>query len=189
MFHTGIGTAVPRHPRLKHTFGSDELLFHQFGISALYRWLAALGYSVLVVFAGVMLYASWEVLANSRTLSDGTRIVSLHGLPLLAAAVAVSLALPAVWAYFLWYLRISRIYTITNQRIIIHVGWLGTRYISINYSELTDVKITRGIVERFLFGTGTIFLNTAGSEGFEVIVRHIDDPYRIKQEIFEMIDG
>lgn len=188
MHQTDSPPTAPRNVRLQRAFGPRETLIHEFGISRTYRWIAAVAYSALMMVAGTMLYVSVEVLANSRALSDGgSMLITLHLAPLLAAGAITVIAVIAVWVYFLWYLRVAHAYALTDQRVIIHVGWLSAKYISINYEEMTDVKVTVSILERFLFGTGTLSINTAGADEFEAVVRHIDNPYAIKRDIFAMI--
>lgn len=92
------------------------------------------------------------------------------------------------WFILGFYLRVSNIYGLTDRRIIIHRGWLSTNTTSIDYDRVTDVKVVQPFIEWILFKTGSVYINTAGLEIFEVKLPHIDQPTLLKQKIYDLIN-
>jgi len=88
------------------------------------------------------------------------------------------LIIPLILFYFLFYLKISNEYVFTNSRIIVKKGWIGTKTISAKYNRITDINVSQSLIER-LFKTGTLSINTAGSEGYELILKHVAHPYQL----------
>jgi uncharacterized membrane protein YdbT with pleckstrin-like domain len=95
--------------------------------------------------------------------------------------------LPA-WFMLGFYLKVANAYALTNRRVIIKRGWLSTHTISIEYDRITDVSIKQPFFERLLYKTGTLYVNTAGTEVHEVLLTHIARPYELKKRLNECID-
>jgi uncharacterized membrane protein YdbT with pleckstrin-like domain len=85
--------------------------------------------------------------------------------------------------YLGFYIKIANAYAFTNKRVLIHRGWLSTKTISIDYQKITDVRIDEPFLDRIFFKTGSIIINTAGSNFSEVFLSHVESPYEIKKRL------
>lgn len=85
--------------------------------------------------------------------------------------------------YYGWYLKRANKYAFTNKRILIHKGWLNTKLISVDYDKITDIEVEEPFIERLLFKTGGISINTAGTTLKEIVLKHIETPYETKKEL------
>lgn len=94
--------------------------------------------------------------------------------------IYVFFVIPLIFFYNLFYLKISNEYIFTDKRIIIKKGWLSTKTVSARHSRITDVKVNQSLIERIL-GVGTISINTAGGEGYEIALSHVSKPYELKK--------
>ena len=88
-----------------------------------------------------------------------------------------------------WYLRKSNVYCLTEKRILVHRGWLSTQLISVNYKKITDIVIQEPFLEKVLFQSGHISINTAGSDLPEIILKHIEKPHQIRKKIDKIKNG
>ena len=92
-------------------------------------------------------------------------------------------------ALFVWYyMKVANAYAFTNKRVLVHTGWLSTKTVSINYDKITDVTVRENFVDRVLTKSGMLFINTAGTTGQEVALKHIDTPYEVKKKLDELRD-
>lgn len=78
------------------------------------------------------------------------------------------------------------IYFITEKKVYRRSGFGFVKVVSAKKDEVLDMEIVQGFTERFLFRTGTIKLNTAGSPGFEVVLPRTEDPYQKKKDIYDI---
>ncbi len=90
--------------------------------------------------------------------------------------------------YFGWYLKRANIYIITNRRVLIHRGWLSTRLISADFQQISDIKVVQPFIDRVIYRTGILKINTAGMEAHPIILSHIERPYKIKRKLNEIRD-
>lgn len=87
-------------------------------------------------------------------------------------------------AFVLWlsYLQlISERYVITDKKILILSGLLNKSIKDIPHSKITDSQITQSFFEKLFFESGTILLNTAGSDGYEISIKHVNNPFEVKK--------
>ena len=105
---------------------------------------------------------------------------------LLVLGVCLALLIGFSHFYFGWLLKRSNIYIITNKRIVIHKGWLNTNLKSIDFNQITDIKVIESFFERIFFNTGTLKIDTAGKDDYSVILSHIENPYKIKTKIIDI---
>lgn len=87
------------------------------------------------------------------------------------------------FVYYRYYLPAAHAYAFTNKRVLIRRGWLSVRTISIDYERITDLQVMEPFFEKILFHCGSIAINTAGSNGNEVVLVHIQDPYEVKKQL------
>jgi len=93
------------------------------------------------------------------------------------------LFLGTAWFYYGWYLPRSRIYALTNKRIVARLGWLSAQTSSIDYERITNVVVHEPWLEQMASQTGNVGIETAGSNRTEIIFEHIDKPHEIKKQI------
>jgi len=96
--------------------------------------------------------------------------------------------IPIVLFYYLFYLKQANHYAFTNKRVLIIKGWLSTKLTSIDYDKITDITVLEPFLDRLIYKTGSLAINTAGTSLHEVVLQHIEDPYKIKQELDEIRD-
>lgn len=82
------------------------------------------------------------------------------------------------------YRKFTLKYLVTDKRVIVKKGLIGQSTISADYSKITDVTVQQGILGRLILHTGTIVLNTAGTDLGEVILEWIQDPFEAKNTIY-----
>jgi len=85
--------------------------------------------------------------------------------------------------YLFFYKKRSRIYAFTDRRIAIHTGWLSTKMISIDYNQITDIKIEEPFLGRIIYKTGVLQIATAGTGSPPVRFNHIEKPYELKKKL------
>lgn len=120
---------------------------------------------------------------------------------------------PSPWNYWVWYLiaifciitilpfllgvliiiwkeleRRATTYMITDKRVMKEVGILGKHTGSTIYKKITDVRGSQSAIQRML-GIGNIYVNTAGGEGPELVMRGIGNMPAIKKEIEQAWSG
>ncbi len=101
-------------------------------------------------------------------------------------AIFIFIAFPIVIFYYQYYLRIANRYVLTESRIMFKRGWLSTEVESIHYDRITDVLVTQSIWDKFIFGVGKLFINTAGGEDYEAKMVNIRDPHEMKKKIYSL---
>ena len=90
--------------------------------------------------------------------------------------------------YYFVYLKRSNAYAFTNKRVLIHRGWLSTNLISVDYVKITNIFISQSFFQKILTKTGTIAIDTAGTGGEEVVLKNINNPYKLKQLLDDLKD-
>lgn len=106
-------------------------------------------------------------------------------LPLYFVGVAIFIA---GFFHFGLYLRWANMFAFTNKRILIHRGWLSTSMMSIDYSQVTEVEARQGFIEKLMYHSGTLMINTAGSSDQEAVITNIPDPYTLKQQLTDLME-
>ena len=77
-----------------------------------------------------------------------------------------------------WWERKSVTYTITDERVIYERGVFSREQIIADSSNITDISVSQGMLERDL-GVGKIAFNTPGSDVKEVEFKHIEEPEKV----------
>lgn len=85
------------------------------------------------------------------------------------------------------YKKLTLKYFVTDKRVILKKGLIGQSTVSADYSKITDVTVQQGILGRVILHTGTIVLNTAGTDLGEVILKWVQDPFKTKDVIYEQL--
>lgn len=111
----------------------------------------------------------------------------LVGLPLIALGVFpyfIILVLAGFYSFF--YFQKANAYAFTNKRVLIHKGWLSTKFISVDYDKITDISVEEKFLDKFFTHTGTLKINTAGSSNYEIYLDRVDEPYKLKKKLDEI---
>jgi len=93
--------------------------------------------------------------------------------------LGVLLLLPSIYHYY------SVKYLVTDKRVVVKTGLIGQSIVSADYSKITDVTVNQGILGRLILRTGTIVLNTAGTDTGEVALKWVNDPFEAKNLIYK----
>jgi hypothetical protein len=101
-------------------------------------------------------------------------------------AILVGLALGGGLVFYAWYLRVSREYVITNQRIICTLGWLSKATVFTDFQDVTDITIDQDIFQKLVLNIGTDHINTAGGNAQEINFDAVEAPYQIAAMITDL---
>ena len=85
------------------------------------------------------------------------------------------------------YKKLTLKYLVTDKRVVLKKGLIGQSTVSADYSKVTDVTVQQGILGRLILHTGTIVLNTAGTDMAEIILKWVQDPFKTKDIIYEQL--
>lgn len=80
--------------------------------------------------------------------------------------------------YRIW----SRRYALTNERLLYSRGIFSENFKSSTYNRITDVGFHQTFWDKIM-NTGTITVNTAGTDDYEIRYRKIRNPLEIKKMI------
>jgi membrane protein YdbS with pleckstrin-like domain len=156
---------------------SNEEIRYQFSFG---EWYLKIKKIIAISFGSVLLLSA-GLLINHFFKVDIIILILIIGV-LLVLLIIVSLI------YFDWYLKRANIYLITNKRIIIHKGWLFTYLKSIDFQQITDIKVIQSFIDKIIFKTGTLKINTAGTQDYEIALSCVENPHKIKTIIIEVKD-
>lgn len=134
----------------------SERVMYEFSVGARYRMVGLIGLSILGLLSFVW---SW--------------------------IVAVFIIAFSVF-YFGFYLKVANAYAFTDRRVLVHKGWLSTKMITTEYQKITDVTVLEPLLQRLIFATGTLVVNTAGSKGEEIVLDNVERPYELKKKLDEL---
>jgi len=117
------------------------------------------------------------------TLCLGYAIAIIISLPLVTIPFGLAIAL----FFYLWKLgRDNRIYTLTNDAIIIELGILNKTTRKIPLSKVQDVTLKQGLIQK-QFNVGDLFLESAGKSGGGEPIKDILDPHKRMEQILEIV--
>jgi len=111
---------------------------------------------------------------------------SLFGKIFSSILIFAGIILFLIGFFWTWYLKRSNNFAFTQKRILILRGWLSTQLISIDYDKITDIKVEQSFFEKLAFNTGSLIIDTAGTNLPEVILINIEDPYETKKKLDEI---
>lgn len=155
----------------------NEKIRYQFSLGK--RYLKIMKIATIIIGAAILLLIGIS-LVHLLELNTTIIILIIGGLFILLAGIS--------HFWFGWFLKRSNIYLITDKRILIHKGWLSSNLKSIRHSQITDINVIKPFFDKIIFKTGTLKINTAGSDTYETALCHIENPFEIKLKIIEIRD-
>ena len=147
---------------LKKYLGPNEQILYRFGLSLRYILVTIFLWSILLL--GLALWF--------RKLEADLFFVRL---PLIILII--------ICLYYT-FLFLSTAYFVTNKKIYKRIGIGFVKLTSAKHNEIDDMVVVQDLFERIFFNTGTLKFNTPGSNGYEIIMPKVEDPYGIKNEIY-----
>lgn len=97
-------------------------------------------------------------------------------LSLIAFAFAIILGFKIEWSI------LSRRYGITSERVMHSKGIFYEKFHSAKYGFITDTALEQSFWDKIV-NTGTLEINTAGTDDYEIVFKKIADPIKIKKLI------
>lgn len=113
--------------------------------------------------------------------SLGDRYVNFQTIPLIITVILAPIGL-----FRRWYLKRANKYAFTNKRVLIHKGWLSTHLTSVDYNQITDIRVEQSFLDRVVYKTGSLAINTAGTGFHEVVLEHIENPFEVRKKLEEI---
>lgn len=102
------------------------------------------------------------------------------------------ITLPIVAGIFIlgryFYLKYAFKYAFTNKRIISLEGWFVTHLVTIDYDHITDISVKQDLVDKYITRTGTIVINTAGTNTHELTLHEVDNPHAKVSQLHHLIE-
>lgn len=121
------------------------------------------------------------------------RIIAMILMAILAASLLIPpmtrwgiFLLALVFFYYGFYIKVANAYAFTNDRILVHKGWLSTKLVSTEYQKITDVTVHEPFFSRIISKSGSITINTAGTGTHEIVLKNVQNPYEIKKKLDEL---
>jgi hypothetical protein len=129
----------------------------------------------------------YEFTVGSRYCMIGAVCTVALGLLLAIASFQFGLIIAALGGfYFGFYLKAANVYAFTDKRVLIHKGWLSTQMISTDYQKVTDVMVIEPFLDRIVYHTGSIEIDSAGTNRENIVLKHVERPYEIKKKLDEL---
>lgn len=100
-------------------------------------------------------------------------VVSLYENIIYGAGVFILLSLVANIGSYLSYK--SREYRFSENQLEFYEGFISIEQRNIAYDRITDVSLKKPFLQR-IFDTGTVKINTAGSDSHEIKMSFLNDP-------------
>lgn len=156
----------------------NERVVRTLGVSGKYISMMFIA-SVIFLFLAVWAWWLLEQIRDQLGVLADLLIIIVLAIPLL---IAFYIVLKAFW------LKYGRHYYLTNQRVVEAQGIFSRLSDSSEYQAITDISVYQDPFERMILHTGTISINTAGSPHAEVVMYHVDHPYKIQEEVRQLAE-
>jgi len=158
--------------KLDRHMDSDEKLMLSFRPSRKAYIMQYLGIMLIFAVGFLFLYFRHNAAAEAlKTINLGLAWLSfIFGLILLGRL-----------EYRIW----SRTYALTSERILYSRGIFSEKFKSSHYNYITDVMLNQTLWDKMM-NTGTVVINTAGSDKYEIKYRKISDPFKIERMINDL---
>jgi uncharacterized membrane protein YdbT with pleckstrin-like domain len=97
-------------------------------------------------------------------------------------ASRVILLFAAIMLLFLEYRIWSRRYALTTEHLLYSRGIFSEVFKSTQYSRVTDIKFSQTLWDKIM-NTGSLIINTSGTDNYEIRYRKISAPLHVKRMI------
>ena len=78
-------------------------------------------------------------------------------------------------------------YFLTEEKLIINVGFLSKKEDEIRLYRMTDFSVTQKFFQR-LFKVGNIHISSSDNMQGEFTIREIKNPYEVKEKLSDMVE-
>jgi uncharacterized membrane protein YdbT with pleckstrin-like domain len=118
----------------------------------------------------------WTLQPNERVLTRSQPYLRNYIILLLVLAIP-TVGLTALVAGFIWlYFRLMRFeWILTDRRVITVSGWLTRSAHNVSLDKINEINYRRNFLERVLFATGTIAIESAATAGVTLLKYAADD--------------
>ena len=99
-----------------------------------------------------------------------------------AGSVDAGFFVLAVTALLISFARYRRLYTVTDQRLIMRIGLIARNTNEMEIRHIRGINVRQNVIERLL-GIGTLEIISAADGGAEVIFGGVRDPFGLKDRI------
>lgn len=72
-------------------------------------------------------------------------------------------------------------YYITDKRVISKKGIINIHIKEAKLEKITDIAVKQNLINKILFNSGEVLVNTAGGNGYELKLVRIENPIQIKK--------
>lgn len=124
----------------------------------------------------------------------GSKETTAEALIIMATILVGLLVIVFLISFIVAHLRyIQRHYWITNKRIVYKKGFIGYSIASIPYERVSDVIVSRSLLER-ICGFGSVLVQSLAGQistarmGSEAALQGLNNPEEIQQEIFSLME-
>lgn len=128
---------------------------------------------------GALVVAGGAVAAITAEVSP-TLALSI-GVPLAVVAMAIPTASVGLW-------RWSTSYLLTDEALYHRTGVLSLRVTELRLGKIQNTSYSQGVLGT-VFDHGDVSVDTAGSEGSELVLRALEGPQHVHQRIAELSGG
>ena len=106
---------------------------------------------------------------------------------ILLATITTVLVIGLFIFIFIYFERRGKKYTITTRRVTARQGILTKVVNEVGISHIRSINVNQSLWGR-LWNYGNILIGTAGTEGVEVTIQGIENPFNIKELIAEQMN-
>ena len=90
--------------------------------------------------------------------------------------------------FHIFFIYFNTWYFVTNKKIYKRTGYVWTKLIQADISDIADTKLSQNLFEKLL-GMGKLYFNTSGSNKIEIIFKNIDNPFETKNKITNIMNN
>ena len=146
------------------------------------------GITSILVAVVLLLVAFWTRIFASTDLPFIYDLLSNASYGNIISIIFVLLALLFFVFFIVRYLRwVSTLYVLTNERVIIKRGILGSDFDDMPLRMITNVYVDQSVGQRFL-GYGTVVFSSQSGTRDDVIWKFVPDPIRVRRMVQESVD-
>jgi uncharacterized membrane protein YdbT with pleckstrin-like domain len=131
-----------------------------------------------LLFAFVMLLSFTSLYPALMTNFKNIAILNDISMAVFYILLVISIVLLIKVEYKIW----SKLYALTNKRVIISKGIFSEDFQSTVYDKITDIELKQSFLDKIL-NIGKIGVNTAGGDEIEFVFENTSRPLEVKNKI------